>query len=220
MFKDLSDKALFFSGYICSLFRNLGRSGFVFQGKHYQYFIHLYTETWRNERIVEIPIMWKIVNDYKTKKIFEVGNVLSHYFPVSYDILDKYEKAEGVINQDVVDYKTDKKYDLIVSISTLEHVGFGPQDGNEPGKLLRAIDNLKKCLSDNGRIAVTLPLGHNPELDKFLAEKKLGFTEQYFLKRVSQNNDWIETSWDDVKNSKYGKPFPCANAIVVGIIEK
>ena len=58
------------------------------------------------------------------KNIFEVGSVLSHYFPINHDVLDKYEKGHGVINQDVVDFKPHNKYDLIVSISTLEHVGF------------------------------------------------------------------------------------------------
>jgi hypothetical protein len=64
------------------------------------------------------------VKRYKERNILEIGNVLSHYFPVNHDIVDKYEKADGVINQDVVHFYSPKKYDLIVSVSTLEHVGW------------------------------------------------------------------------------------------------
>ena len=46
------------------------------------------------------------------------------YYKFEHDIVDKYEKKKGIINQDIVDYKPDKKYDLIISISTLEHVGW------------------------------------------------------------------------------------------------
>ena len=45
--------------------------------------------------------------------------MLSYYFQVSHDILDKYEIVEGIINEDVVDYKSSKKYDLIISVLTL-----------------------------------------------------------------------------------------------------
>jgi hypothetical protein len=38
-------------------------------------------------------------------------------------VLDKYEQAPGVINEDVVSFSPPQKYDLIVSVSTLEHVG-------------------------------------------------------------------------------------------------
>lgn len=216
--RKISMRFSFFSAYANALLFKSGRN-FSLHGKNYPYFIHRYNPTWRNERTVEIPIIWEMVKQQRENRILEVGNVLSHYFPVNHDILDKYEKAEGVINNDVVDYMSSEKYDLIVSISTLEHVGFD-EEKKEPEKILHAVDNLKKCLSDNGKIAVTLPLGYNPELDRFLDGKKLGFTEQYFMKRISEDNDWIETTWDDVKNSKYGSPFPFANAIVIGIIEK
>ncbi len=190
----------------------LSRGGFTFQGNTYQYFTHHYNETWKNERAVEVPIIWKIVNEYRGKEILEVGNVLSHYFPVSHDILDKYEKAGVVTNQDVVDYKPSKKYNLIISISTLEHVGFDEE--REPGKVLRALENLKSCLSPDGEMAVTLPLGYNPELDGLLRQGKLGFTEYHFMRRISTDNKWIET--ESVEGYRYNEPFPFANGIVIG----
>lgn len=75
---------------------------FTLQQKTYKYFYHKYNTTWRNERAVEIPIIWNIVKTCQGN-ILGVGNVLSHYFTVNHDIVDKYEKAEGVITEDVTE---------------------------------------------------------------------------------------------------------------------
>ncbi|GAH93498.1 unnamed protein product, partial [marine sediment metagenome] len=140
---------------------------FTFREQIYNYFYHRYNSTWGNERAIEVPVVWDIVKKYKGKHILEVGNVLSHYFPTQHTILDKYEKASGVINLDVVDFQPAEKYDLIVSISTLEHVGWDEKP-REPRKILRALENLKRCSALGGQIVVTLPLGYNREIDKLL----------------------------------------------------
>ncbi len=190
---------------------------FRFQGRHYGYFCHRYNNTWRNERAVEVPIIWQMVEGNREGRVLEVGNVLSHYFPVSHDVLDKYEANEGVINQDVADFQTSKKYDLIVSISTLEHVGWDefPQS---PRKILRAIDNLKSILTPGGKIAVTIPLGYNPVLDGLLINGKVPFTRRFFMKRVSRDNQWEEADWTEVVDSKYSFHIS-SNALLIGIIE-
>jgi cyclopropane fatty-acyl-phospholipid synthase-like methyltransferase len=150
--------------------------------------------------------------------ILEVGNVLSHYFAVTHDIVDKYEKAAGVINQDVVDINLPKKYDLIVSISTLEHVGWD-ETSREPGKINRAIKKLKKLLNPNGKIVVTMPIGYSLDLDKSLKTGKVKFDKMYCLKRISKDNKWVETDWESIRNSKYDDPFPFANGLVIGLIK-
>ena len=48
----------------------------------------------------------------KINELLEIGNVLSHYFKWDHDVVDKYEKVEGVINEDVVDFRPSKKYDI------------------------------------------------------------------------------------------------------------
>ncbi len=82
------------------------RKSFTFQGKTYPNFYHRYNIPWKNERTVEIPIVRDIIKDIEEDRILEVGNVLSHYFYVEHDVVDKYEKAEGVINEDVVNFKS------------------------------------------------------------------------------------------------------------------
>lgn len=158
---------------------------FKFQGNTFSYFYHMYNATWRNERAVEVPIVWHIVRGHYGETILEVGNVLSHYFPVDHDILDKYEEAMGVINRDVASFQPGKEYDLIVSISTLEHIGWDEKP-RVPKKLLRAIKNLESLLASHGRIVCTLPLGYNPRLDEMLRQGKIRFTRFYCLKRTSK----------------------------------
>ncbi|MGB7533655.1 MAG: hypothetical protein WA977_11870 [Halobacteriota archaeon] len=99
---------------------------FTLQEQTYRYFYHPHNTTWKNERAVEVPIILEKIHSYQGGRIFEVGNVLSHYVHFQHDIVDKYDKADGVINQDVVDFQPseNEKYDLIVSISTIEHVGW------------------------------------------------------------------------------------------------
>ena len=157
------------------------------------------------------------MNEYQEKKILEVGNVLSHYFPINHDVLDKYEKAKGVINKDVLDFKPRKKYDLIVSISTIEHIGWNERP-RDPQKVLRALDNLGKLLAPGGQMVVTFPLGYNKNLDKFLKKDKLPFNKKYYLKKISRGNKWRQVGWNEVKDSKYNSPLRYANAVVIGIV--
>jgi tetratricopeptide (TPR) repeat protein len=192
---------------------------FNFRGQVYHYFYHYHNVTWDNERAVEIPIIREIVKECRGKRILEVGNVLSHYFPVEHDILDKYEKAAGILNQDVVDFAPVKEYDLIVSISTLEHVGWD-EEPQQPEKILRAMEVLKTVLAPGGEMVLTLPVGYNPEMDKMLADGRLSFTECYGLKRVSAANEWVEAPWRKVLGTQYGKPYPGANGLVIGIVRR
>jgi len=189
---------------------------FLFQGKKLKYFYYPYNATWRNERAIEIPIISYFLKRYNQKRILEVGNVLSHYFPINHDVLDKYEKGVGVINEDVISFKSKEKYNLIISISTLEHVGWD-EIPKEPKKILKAIKNLKRGLKENGKMIVTIPFGHNLEMDNMIKTGKIKFKEQHFFKRISKDNLWKEVNLKEVMNARYNKPFPFANVIVIGI---
>lgn len=192
---------------------------FLFEGRRYRYFYHRYNRTWRSERAIEVPIVWKIVRQNRGRRILEVGNVLSHYFPVGHDRLDKYETAPGVINEDVVDFRPGHLYDLIVSISTLEHVGWDEQP-RDPGKIPRAVGNLKSLLAPRGRIVLTLPLAYNPHLDALLRAGTLPFSRRYCFKRVSDDNRWREVSWEEIKNCRFDTPFRRVNGLLICIIEQ
>ena len=192
---------------------------FQFDGKTYRYFYHLYNTTFRKERSVEIPIIMGYVEGEKGKAILEVGNVLSNYFSFEHDVVDKYEMAEGVVNQDIVGFAPGKKYDLIVSISTLEHVGWD-ETPREKDKILKALENMRGLLNNGGRIVITMPLGYNGDLNSLLRENSLPFTSIRFLKRISADNQWREVDFEEVKDARYGYLHQNANAIVIGIVQK
>ena len=198
---------------------------FTLQGQTYHYFYHPHNTTWKNERAVELPIILEKIQSYhyQGSRILEVGNVLSHYVHFQHDIVDKYDKSDGVINQDVVDFQPaeNDKYDLIVSISTIEHVGWD-ETPRDPKKIPLALESLStKCLAPGGEIVVTLPIGYNTYLDKLLKEDKIRFTEQYYLKRITDDNKWIQVGGGgEIREAKYGTPFPYANALIIGIIKR
>lgn len=218
--RSLSRKALtYLLGYYYYTIFKSSRT-FIFQGNTYNYLYHRYNTTWANERAVEVPIVWKIVGEFQRDggRILEVGNVLSHYFNTYHDIIDKYEKADGAINEDIADFQPHGKYDLIVSISTLEHVGWNEKP-REYHKILKTIENLKNILLPDGKIITTLPLGYNSDIDELLESGKLEFNKEYYLERITEDNKWMEANKSDVLGvKKYGKPFPHANGLVIGII--
>ncbi|MGE0470332.1 MAG: cyclopropane-fatty-acyl-phospholipid synthase family protein [Nitrospira sp.] len=190
---------------------------FAFNGRTYSYLYHFCNKTWKNERGVEIPIFRDILLRHQTARILEVGNVLSHYVPIHHDVVDKYEVAPGVINQDIVEFAPTARYDLILSISTLEHVGWD-EVPRKPAKLLQAIEHLRdRCLAPGGQIMVSLPIGYNDFFDGLLRDGKSPFTQQHFLKRISTRNYWVESDWNGCKDATYGRFV--AYAIVIGTIQ-
>jgi SAM-dependent methyltransferase len=147
--------------------------------------------------------------------VLEIGNVLSHYVPVSHDVVDKYEQGPGVLNTDVLEFDPGKLYDLIISISTLEHVGWD-EEAREADKPIRAIDHLATLLTPGGTLMITLPLGYNSHVDEALQTDRHHLDEVIFLKRISRDNRWLEVTAPEVAGARYGAPFPSANAVAFG----
>ena len=199
-------------------FRLIPGRKFIFRGFILRYFRHAYNRTWENERTIEIPIIYEFIKRNREKNILEIGNVLSNYYLLPhYDIVDKYEKTSRIINKDIVNFKPEKLYDLIVSISTFEHIGFDEIE-KSPEKILKAVRHIiNNCLSPSGTFVMAVPLGYNPILDNFIRRKELGFDRYYYLKRISANNRWIEIAEKDIFGAKFGKPFPSGNVEVICI---
>lgn len=188
---------------------------FLFQGKRYRYLIHPYCTSWKNERAVAIPIFKEMVNQCQRsgKQALEIGNTMSYVYPVSHDILDKYEIAEGVINEDVVTFCPGKCYDLIFSVVTMQCIGWDefPRDS---AKILPTLKNLNRLLTPDGQIVATLGLGYNTEMDRLLKKGALGFDKISYMKKIS-NFAWIEATYEDIKNAKYDKSAPTSTALAI-----
>ncbi|MDD4628694.1 MAG: hypothetical protein PHE68_04870 [Candidatus Peribacteraceae bacterium] len=193
-----------------------GRKTFTFQHHQLPYFIHWYNTTFDNERAVEVSLARYVLSLHAGKKILEVGNVLSHYLPVSHTVLDKYEKGSDVIHEDVASFRPKELYDLIISFSTLEHVGFD-EEPKDPQKILRALQNLRSSLAPGGRILATIPVGCNPNLTPLLRNEEL-FDRQHYLVRVSASNQFVETTKEEALKHEFNRPYSFGNAVVVGLI--
>lgn len=187
---------------------------FYLGNKELNYLISDYNNSSLNERTVEIPIALDFLMQKNPAEILEVGNVLNHYVDVQHDVVDKYEKELDVINEDAAYFRTDKRYDLVISISTIEHIGYD-EDKKEYGKALRTIRNLKSLLSPGGKILITVPLGYNPEIDSIVKNHSEEFSDIHFLKRMSIMNHWKEVTVEEALNTRYGDKYFCANAIAI-----
>lgn len=193
-----------------------GHSEFRFDGHIYPYFNHRYNVTWLNERRVEIPIARNILLRHPTARILEVGNVLSHYDrTLGHATIDKYEKERrsNLFAEDAVSFFRGAPYDLIVSISTLEHVGWDETPRDED-KISRTLQHLRGLLSSDGEMVFTAPVGYSPPLDRAI-DAGIGFIELRCLRRTNVMNEWEETDWAGIRNMKFHSPYPFANGLVV-----
>lgn len=198
--------------------RTLGRSRtFTFGGESYPYCCRLYNITWATDRAVEIPIARRAIQRVGKGRVLEVGNVLGHYLPCHHTVVDKYEQTPGIIREDAATYQTDERYDLIVSISTLEHIGWD-EEPRDPRKALAVVANLCSLLAPGGRLLFTIPLGYNAALERLIETGELHVDERRYLRRRSRWTEWEETDICGVAGARVGDPYLTASALLVGII--
>ena len=163
-----------FSYPISKFYQMLNKNTVYFGGEDLPLLFHVYNHTWLNERMIEVPIFKCILEKCQVSaRILEVGNVMSHYFNVTHDVVDKYERGKGIINEDIVKFNTKDKYDLIISISTLEHIGHDEGPVKEPEKIFKAIDVLKSVCAKSGEIYISIPVGENHYLDQYLRNDEI-----------------------------------------------
>ncbi|MFQ3169694.1 MAG: hypothetical protein ACI8QI_002271 [Limisphaerales bacterium] len=193
----------------------LAKAEFTFEGKSLPLFYHRYNMTWANERAVEVPVAGEFLRRFAGKSVLEVGNVTPHYLDTGHTILDKFESGPGIINEDIADFAPSERFDLILSVSTFEHIGFDDEaDGDSGKKISQAIATCRGLLAVGGQLVLTLPLGYNPALDRMIADGQLGSDRATFLKRTGRLA-WQAVDADTALASEYGRPFPYANAVMI-----
>lgn len=187
---------------------------FSWRGTTYTYFMHPHNLTWRNERAVEIPLAESYLSRHSGGRILEVGNVLSHYRKCGWEVIDKFEVAPGVLNEDIVAFRRPRTFDLILCISTLEHVGFD-DDPQDPQRLQEALHVLQENLAPGGECIVTCPMGYNPWLDELIGAERLGASEESFLIRTDMTT-WREGTREEALRTTFDQPLPAGNALYIG----
>jgi len=193
----------------------LAKREFIFEDQALPLFYHRYNMTWANERAVEVPIAAEFLRRFDGKRVLEVGNVTTHYLDTAHTVIDKYEHGPGIVNDDIADFAPGERFDLILSVSTFEHIGFDDEaDGDSGEKIEQAIAICRGLLVAEGRLVLTLPLGYNPALDRRIAEGQLGSDQVVFLKRTGRL-EWQGVDAGEALACAYGRPFPYANAVMI-----
>jgi len=188
---------------------------FIWNGQTLEYFDHRYNHTALNMRRVEIPIArWFLQQKSPGTRILEVGNVLSHYGPVAWPVVDLREV--GAINVDVMTWRPEKPVDLLISIGTIEHIGFGKYARVTPPVLpSQVLARLRSFLAPGGGQAmITAPTAYNPTLDRELRQGILGADEMWFM-RITRGRMWHECTMEEALAMS---PRACAGRWSGGLI--
>jgi hypothetical protein len=195
--------------------RRAPRAHFDFRGEPVPYLHHRYNRTWLNERAVEVPLALRVLAERRDGDVLEVGNVLGHYGAAGHTVVDRYEQAPGVINVDVTEYDPgDRRFDLIVSVSTLEHVGFD-EEPRDPDKPLRAVERLAGMLAAGGLLWTTLPTRYNPALNAYARAGTLPFDRIAALQRTGRGTSWRETPPEAALGTPYDHLLCSASAVLI-----
>lgn len=179
---------------------------FKYHGIDLEGFDAEYNDTIKNERAVELAVAHHWFESLNGGRGLEVGNVLSHYgIGQPRRIVDLHEKAEGVENISVFDIGPRQSYEWIVSISSIEHVGWRV----DPPAAIAALDHLRSLLLPGGKMLVTVPGGFQLVLDEHLAtnagssrcctlvRSKTGWrqTKELTFKPYGATTAWAESVW-------------------------
>lgn len=192
---------------------------FEYRGEELAYHNHMYNCTRLNERTVELSIArhfmeWERHAYYmrhgRSSKGLEIGNVTSHYWQPDHRIVDRYEEAVGIDNEDVFDLT--EQADWIVAISTLEHVRWDEPGERDPDGAARAIWHLRSLLKPGGTMLVTCPLGYHPQLDREILAGTFDDMRQTCFVRTGEI-DWVEA--DEIIVKPYGLTSHWAESIWV-----
>lgn len=100
-------------------------------------------------------LLLSLLNEYPEGTVFEFGHVTQHYGIGAPDV--------------IVDLSSPTTFDLIVSISTIEHVGWFGWLRSE-SKAREALDRLMPLLSSGGKMFFTAPTGYDPHLVEIVKE--------------------------------------------------
>lgn len=184
-------------------------------------------------RSFEIPFIHRHIDLIGTnKRILEFGCSKSYLAlqlaSFGYDVIGVDLRAYPITHpnlkfyqMNLLDFKDEKGFDYIASVSTLEHVGLGfYKEERRESDLYRVTSKLTKLLKVGGKIIITVPFGKKYE-DHFqrsftykdilslFDENKLKLTEKQFFQRYYNFRYWKPCSFEKaqtISNAREDKP--------------
>lgn len=191
-----------------------GSSRFELGESNFTYLDSWHNWTWLNERAVEVPIAQAALAAAGPSRSIEVGAVLPHYGSDSHRIVDKYEAGPGIEQLDILDLPAEPSYDLVLCVSTLEHVGWD-EPSRDPELALRACEHLKQLVASGGQLLVTVPVGYHPRLDAAIRGGELEFDEVRALRCSYPSMVWREVAPASVDDAEYDELIYRAEAVLI-----
>jgi SAM-dependent methyltransferase len=196
---------------------------FELSGRCFDYQVSDYNSTTICERAVEVPVGLALLAQATDGEcaVLEVGAVLPHYragWPVDgHTVIDLHEEYPGVTNADVLTWEPSglsrrEQYDLIISISTLDHL-------HNLEELIDALRRLRRWLAPGGLLFITLPFGQpawvggGEWIDRFVLGENDATTVWRMDKYDPLNHLWAQVHDMTIPPSAYHGPSLFANTV-------
>jgi hypothetical protein len=170
---------------------------------------------WRSERTVELALGARALAAHPPQDVLEVGNVMSGFGHRGHNVVDKYEREPGVLNEDIVGFDPGRKYGLVLSFSTLEHVG-RDEEPRDPEKAARALHAVSDLVASDGALLVSIPVDYHRELEAAFVPGEV-FDDVVLLVRCSRLHHWEQRDLAELPAIRYDRPYPFANGLLVGV---
>jgi hypothetical protein len=143
-----------------------------------------------NERTIELPLGKYFIDKFKNN-IIEVGAVTPYYYECKHKVYDLHDPYKNCIRKDFSMCDIFYKNENVLSISTLEHIGFNDYS-KQHGRYLKnrwceGFEILKKIVAYSKNYLLTIPIGYNPILDENIKQ----FDTKYIICKRIDNNEWI-----------------------------
>jgi SAM-dependent methyltransferase len=147
-----------------------------------------------DERGIEIP--WALSRLGRAERVLDVGtaNAEPAYVAALLDAAPNELVAADIVETDVPGLRSvladvrdlpfpDRSFDLVLCVSTLEHVGrdnrvYGA-DATGEGGIDDALEELRRVLDRRGRLVVTVPCGEREEHEWFVQDEPSGWNEAF-----------------------------------------
>ena len=170
---------------------------------------------WRNERCLELALGRLALAVHTPHTVLEIGNVMPLAGAHGHTVVDKYETGAGIINEDVLTFASGRRYGLVLSISTFEHVGWD-EEPRDPDKASAALSRLSGLVEEDGALLVTIPVGDHRRLERSFVADDGPFDAVSLFVKASRLARWEPRPPAERGNVRYGSPYANGNAVLVG----